>query len=169
MKCSSLLSAILLLPSACLFGPGSSDPAPGPLEWPQGVFVLMGTVQYSRATGVTRGTATESYEATLTIGLDDFMTLETNAGMCAKEDRQDVERQLARGFRSFSCGGATFAIRPAGSTVQGSLSVPYTHVTRVRGGCIAYSDDGRTCLDYSYTESESSRTARTTLRVRKSG
>ena len=169
MKCSPLLAALLLLPSACAFGSGSSDPAPGPLEWPEGEFVLMGTVQYTRATGTTKSTAAQTHEATLVIGVDGYMTLETTTGMCPTQNPQEVERQLDRGYRSFQCGGASFTVRPAGSLVRGTMSVTVPHVTREREGCIAYSNDKKTCLEYSYNYRESSRRAGAPLRVRKSG
>jgi hypothetical protein len=161
-------SLLLLTTTSCIFGQGSSEPAPGPLEWPQGVFVLSGTVQYARATGTGQSTATDVYEATLTIGLDDYMTLETNTGMCTTIDPNDVQRQLARGFRSFSCGDVQFSVSPAGSSVRGQLTATVPTLRRERGGCIRWNDEGA-CMEYSYNYREGSTRKGTSLRVQKVG
>jgi hypothetical protein len=167
MRHTPSLFAILFLPTACAFGSGPPEPVPGPLEWPEGEFALLGSVQYSRATGISQSTATETYEATLVVGEGDYMALETTAGMCITPNDQNVQRQLDRGYRTFSCGGASYRIQPAGSLVSGTLSVTVPTVRRDRGRCIAYGDDGKTCLEYSYEYREDSKRVQTNLRVRK--
>jgi hypothetical protein len=167
MRRTPSLFAILFLPIACAFGSGPPEPTPGPLEWPEGEFALLGSVQYSRATGISQSTATETYEATLVVGEGEYMALETTAGMCITPNEQNVQRELDRGYRTFSCGGANYRIQPAGSLVSGTLSVTVPTVERERDGCIAYSNDGKTCLEYHYNDREGSKRVRTNLRVRK--
>lgn len=168
-RCSPLLPSLLLpFLGGCLLGGSVPSESSDPLEWPEGIFILTATAQYTETSGQARRTSTEVYEAELSITSDSHMRLHTNAGMCRDPDRLQLEKELAQGIRTFSCGRANFVLRPAGSTVRGGISVPYIRTVRERSRCVMTDENG-TCIEYSYVERERQAMARATLRVRTKG
>ncbi len=76
--------------------------------------------QYSKRT------LSETYEADLFLGPGGHMHLESTAGICREPDPVEVQVQLARGVRTFTCGNVSYVLRTAGSTLRGEITVPYT-------------------------------------------
>jgi hypothetical protein len=125
-------------------------------------------VEFNRPADL-RPNSREIYEAELTIGPARQMTLKTSAGMCWSEDQEEIERELARGYRTFFCGTAQYYIQPAGTLVRGRVSIPYDRLAPGQRHCVARDENGG-CMEYEYTEEIRPAVARGTLRVtRKEG
>ncbi len=156
---------VTLAATGCASGGGSPEATPGPLDWPEGQFVLIGTVQYTQSS---ERTVSEMYEAGLFVGPGGHMHLESTVGICREPDPIEVQVQLARGVRTFTCGNVSYVLRTAGSTLRGEITVPYVRTVQQRGRCIRQAENG-SCLEYTVTYQEHQATARAHLRVQRRG
>jgi hypothetical protein len=148
MKGWSSLVFLLAVVPACSSTGGSPAPPAGPLSWPAGQYRLEATVRYNSEIGPTR----DDYFADLTITLGGSMILTSSSGNCQDPSASAVQRDMARGRRSFECGDVTFDIRPMGQRIGGEILASVRETYRERGPCRRYEtgmDGQRVCVEYS--------------------
>lgn len=141
----ALLVPLMLIP-ACAAGGGDSGPPPEPLSWPQGRYLLEGTVAYDSGVGTRR----ETHIAHLVIGPGGTMALDSETGVCQDPTAVELRRDRRAQRRTFQCGDVFWLLRPASQTVVGELQATVMEDHEVRR-CVQYSvnsDGQRVCMRY---------------------
>jgi hypothetical protein len=138
--------------------------------WPTGTYDLLASVTY-RSDSET-GTRTERMEhrAELTVAPDETLVLTSSSGLCGIQTPDEVQRDVTRGVRTFSCRDARYVLRPAGGTVSGSAFITVQEGIRTRGTCEQWEDTpsgGRVCRQYTWYVDLRSASKQAGLRVMK--
>ena len=110
----------------------------GPVSWSPGLYRLEAVIEYSQDFRGAAYTARETYTADLIISQDGSMELDSSYGICRDPLPAQVQRDLARGRRSFDCGDAIYWLRPAAGTVRGEMVVTVREERRRSEGCARY-------------------------------
>lgn len=137
-------SLLLLLLSACAAGGGDPRSSPEPLSWPQGRYLLEGTVAYNSGLGTRRDT----HIAHLVVGPGGAMALDSETGVCRDPTEADLRRDRRAQRRTFQCGDVVWVLRPASATVVGEIHATVMEDREVRE-CVQYrvnADGQRVCI-----------------------
>ena len=168
MKGSSSLLLLLIAVPACSSTGRSPAPPAGPLSWPAGQYRLEGTVRYNQGQGSEISPTRDDYFADLTIAPSGSMILTSSSGICRAPSASAVERDRARGRKSFECGDVTFDIRPMGQRIGGEILASVREAYRERGPCRRYEtgvDGQRICVEYSWSVRTRTAVKRERLRI----
>ncbi len=168
MKAPSSLPLLVLAASACSTTGAPSAPAPSPLIWPAGDYVLEASVRYNQATTYSESTLTEDFVAYLNVAPDGSLTLTSSSGLCRDPLDPRARREEARGRRGFECGDVTYAFGPGGGTIRGEMTAAVWETFRVPGPCKRYGTgaDGRSiCIEPSWRVVSQRSVKRARLRV----
>lgn len=117
---------IVIATSACSSGGPSAGPEP-PVSWTPGRYTLEATIPSADGSDL--------LTADLRIGIDGTMTLRSSVGNCLEPTPRQLRRDEERRRRTFSCGDATFVIRPTSGRVRGEVRALVTETYRQQVTC----------------------------------
>ena len=118
MRTFGWVPAILIATSACSSGGPSDGPAP-PVSWTPGRYTLEATIDTSDGDR-------EELTGDLRIRPDGTMTLLSSFGSCRVPTPDELRRDEERRQRTFTCGDATYVIRPTANRVRGQVRARIT-------------------------------------------
>ena len=105
--------AIVIATSACSSGgpsPGGREPS---VSWTPGRYTLEATIPTADGS--------DELTADLRVGVDGTMTLLSSFGTCLQPTPNELRRDEQRGLRTFTCGDATYVLRPTTDRVRGRV------------------------------------------------
>lgn len=168
LKALTLLSTLFALAACASHGisPASDGGYP---PWPEGDFDLRATISYRMDTESSTRTERQEFTARLHIAPDGSMELQSSSGLCHALNKDEMEAERVRGFRTFPCQGARYILRPLGHTVGGEIQASLQEGYRSRGSCMRYAQVGstgeRVCVEYRWEVHYRDATKRANLRV----
>lgn len=118
---------ILIATSACSSGGPSAGPEP-PVSWTPGRYTLEATIPSADGS--------DQLTADLRIGVAGTMTLRSSSGNCLEPTPAALRRDEQNRRRTFSCGDATYVIRPASGRVRGEVRALVTELVRQQVPCV---------------------------------
>ena len=105
------------------------------MVWPEGHYLLDGTVEYRRDTRMAEKTVRSDFHAELDIEPGGSMSLRDSSGPCRESQTTGTPQEGASPVKTFWCNDVSFVLRPAAGTVAGEVRVWVTEAIHRQGLC----------------------------------
>jgi len=163
------LSSAFVLAGCATAGGGKQKPWEPP-PWTPGTYELVATVTYRADSELGINTDRVEHRGELIVAADQSLTFTSTSGLCRTQTPDEVQRDRARGQRSFNCQEAQYYLKPLGGSVGGKVTISVQEGIRTKGPCELWEDTPggqRACVRYSWQVNHRVRSKQASLRVMK--